>query len=870
MSMIAEWARRVWHFLNRRRFERELEREMASHRAQLQDPRRFGSALRLREQAADVWGWTWVDNLVHDIRYGARQLRQAPAFAALAILTLTLGIGANTAAFSIVNGELFVYPPVHDPRSLRTLDVHDSFSSVTDGRNLPYDAFLSLTEARSFAAAACATGVRPVSIAIDTNTLTVPMQRATGDYFRTLGVNVVQGRSLIAADSLRGAAPVAVISNAMWHRLLGAAPDAIGREITIEGAPVTIVGVTPPGFYVSPAWRRVDVTVAMQPPVLSTPPIGAREEDDGRCHPILRLRAGISDRQAEAETSMLIRPFFTEPSPAFGARRPSRFMVRVTRLGRGIDELDRRRIENEAAAIAAVSFLFATMLLIPCANIAGIMLARTVTRRREITTRLAMGAWRGRIVRQLLTEGLLLSAIAGVLGVLLAHSLFLSLRPPGSGTPVVLDIRVLLYSAGLCLATAVGFVTVPALRATRVDLASTMRDGSGRGFGHAGFTAGKVLTGAQVLLASVLVIGTAVQVRNLIGMMAPRGVEPERVTLIPADIGTRDGAVSYVRRALNELQNVPGVEVASAVGGAGLHAAICDPTLPAERQVVMNDAFANIVAPGFLRSTRIPLTAGRDLRWDEETAVINESLARRLYGETNPIGQTLLLSQCREPLTVVGVVADSNNAVGAGFTGGNGTDPTLYVSLSSGVFDIPLRGVTFFVRAGAAPVPADTLIKAVRDADASVPIFAAQTQAELLARDRLGQRTALSLLAGVSLLAIFQAAFGLYAVLAHFVTRRTAEIGIRSVLGATPGDVIRLVVRQSLAPVGIGLGIAIGLAPVAVSVLAKARLTPPLGAGDQLAVLVPVLALLLAAFAAACGPALRATRIAPSVAVRAD
>src|SRR5688500_3743472 len=190
MSMIAEWARRLWHFLNRRPFERELEREMASHRGQTQDHRPFGTTPRLRQQAADIWGWTWIDNLVHDIRYGARQLRQAPAFAALAILTLTLGIGANTAAFSIVNGELFVYPPVRDPRSLRTLDVHDSFSSVTEGRNLPYDAFLSLTEARSFAAAACATGVRPASIAIDTNTATVPMQRVTGDYFRTLGVNV--------------------------------------------------------------------------------------------------------------------------------------------------------------------------------------------------------------------------------------------------------------------------------------------------------------------------------------------------------------------------------------------------------------------------------------------------------------------------------------------------------------------------------------------------------------------------------------------------------------------------------------------------------------------------------------------------------
>jgi len=868
VSTIREWARRIWYFLNRRRFERELERELASHRAQLEDPRRFGSALRLREQAADVWGWTWIDNLFHDIRYGTRQLRQAPAFAALAILTLTLGIGANTAAFSIVNGDFFADPPVHDPRALRTLALVDVRSSAPARRNVSSDAFLSLVQARSLASSACATDVRPGRIGIGTTTAGLPVQRVTGDYFGTLGVSMVQGRALTVADSQPGAAPVGVIGNRMWHRLFGADPDVIGREITVDEAPVTIVGVTPPGFYASSAWRQVDVTLAMPPTGVSS--TQTPETDEGRCQPILRLRDNVSDAQAQAEIALLMQPFVADQPPAFGARPASRIAVQVKHFGRGIDELDGRRISNEAASIAAVSFLFATMLLIPCANIAGIMLARTVTRRREISTRLAMGAWRGRIVRQLLTEGLLLSSIAGVLGVVLAHLLFLVLRDPGGGTPVVLDVRVLFYSAGLCLATAVGFAMLPALRATRIDLASTMRDGSGGGFGQAGFTAGKVLTGAQVLLASVLLIGTAVQVRSMAGMMAPRGVEPERVTLIPAYFGTRDDAESYVRRALQEVGQVPGIEVASAVGGAGLHAAVCDPNLPAGGAVVLNDAIANIVTPGFLRSTRVPLMAGRDFQWDEKAAVINQSLARRLYGETNPIGKTLLVAQCEEPLTVVGVAADSSNAIGPDFRSGNGTDPTVYLPLSSNVFDLPVRSATFFARAGAARVPADALVRAVRDADPSVAISAAQTQAELLARQQRGLRTALTLLAGVSLLAVFQAAFGLYAVLAHFVSRRTAEIGIRSVLGATPGDVIRLVVRQSLAPVGIGLGIAVGLAPVAVSVLAKARLTPPLDALEQIVVLVPVLALLLAAFAAACGPALRATRIAPAVAVRAD
>src|SRR5688572_9107286 len=182
MPIIGEWGRRIWYFLNRRRLERELEREMASHRAQLEDPRRFGSALRIREQSADVWGWTWIDNLIHDVRYGARQLRQAPAFAALAILTLTLGIGANTAVFSIVNGDFFADPPVHDPRSLRTVALTDAFRSNSNQRNVSHDAFLSLTGARSVVSAACATGVRPARIGIGTTTAGLPLQRVTGDY----------------------------------------------------------------------------------------------------------------------------------------------------------------------------------------------------------------------------------------------------------------------------------------------------------------------------------------------------------------------------------------------------------------------------------------------------------------------------------------------------------------------------------------------------------------------------------------------------------------------------------------------------------------------------------------------------------------
>jgi ABC-type antimicrobial peptide transport system permease subunit len=370
----------------------------------------------------------------------------------------------------------------------------------------------------------------------------------------------------------------------------------------------------------------------------------------------------------------------------------------------------------------------------------------------------------------------------------------------------------------------------------------------------------------QVLLASVLVIGTAVQVRTFVRFMAPRGVDTERVTLIGVDLGRRDDVVPRVRRLVDQLGTIQGVEAAAAVGEAGLGSVICDESRTRGPEVVVN-----LTAPGFLRSIRIPLERGRDFRWDDEqAAIVNRTLARRLFGDADPIGRTLRLWDCQERLTVIGVAADSNNAVGPGFEGGNGTEPTLYVPLSSGVFGNPIGAATLFVRSRTAPLAADTLIRIVREVDAAAEVGMVQTQAQLLAANRRGLQTASSLLVAVTLLAVFQAAFGLYAVLAHFVTDRTAEIGIRAVLGATPTDLVRLVVRQSLTPVGIGLGVAVGLTPVAVSVLTRARLTAPLDAWDQVAVLVPVLALLLAAFAAACGPALRATRIAPSLAVRGE
>jgi predicted permease len=860
MPRSSEWARRVWYFLNRRRLERELEREMASHRAQLEDPRRFGSALRIREQSADVWGWTWIDDLLHDLRYGARQLRRAPAFAAIAILTLTLGIGANTAYFSVINGDFFADAPVRDPGSLRSLEWADP-PLVRRSRAVPYDAFRALTQAQSFASVACATDAELTTIGVGTNTFGGPVQRVTGNYFQTLGITMAQGRSLTAADDRPGAAPAAVISDGMWRRRLDSAPDVIGREITVGGAPVTIVGVTPPGFYARPLWRGVAVTLAMPPP-------GDRD-DDSRCHSIFRLRAGNSDERAQAEAAILIRQFVVDP-PMPSSRFPTRFTVRINRFGRGIDDIDVRSfLEREGAVIAASSFLLATMLLIPCANIAGIMLARAVTRRREISTRLALGAGRNRIVRQLLTEGLLLSSIAGVLGVAVSHILFRMLDDSGSGGPAVVDIRVLLYTAGVCVATATGFALVPALRATRIDLAATLRDIAG-GFGRSRYSAGKVLTAVQVLLASVLLIGTAVQVRALVGALAPRGVEPERVTMLSVDLGNRDSAVTDVRRAIDQLGGLAGVEVASAVNGGGMNVGTCEPGAPQEREPEQPGRL-HFVAPGFLRSTRIPLTRGRDLRWDDDgTAVISQSLATLLSGDRDPIGTTIrLYPHCDTSLTVVGVVADSSNAIGIDFDG-MGTRPTAYVPLSAGLGKFPLRFVTLFVRAQAAPLPTAMLVRAVGETDAAARIDQVETQAQRLERQRQGLRTASSLLAGVSLLALFQAAFGLYAVLAHFVSRRTAEIGVRAVLGATPIDLVRLVVGQSLVPVGVGLGIAVALTPVAVSVMAQARITQPLDAGEQIVLLIPVLALLLTAFAAACGPALRATRIAPSVAVRAD
>jgi predicted permease len=858
MSILGNWGRRVWYLLNRRRFERDLEREMASHRAQLEEPHRFGSTLRLREQSADAWGWTWIDDLARDVTYGARQLRRAPGFAAVSILTLAVGIGANTAIFSVLNGELFGVPPVRDPGSLRTLESNRGTARVT------YEEFLPLTRAQSIEAAACTTGATPSRIGIDEQRASALVQRVTGDYYRMLGVSMALGRPLTVADDRPDAVPVAVISDGAWRRLFASDPDVVGRQLTIGNVPFTVVGVTPRGFYATPRWRRVEITTSMQAPMTLDVPSGdPRKNDDTACQVLVRVRPEVSDKQTDAEAALLLERG-AAARPAAGRSLPGRFTARLRPFGRGIDELDPRDLSREAPTLAAASFLFTAMLLIPCANIAGVMLARAVTRRREIASRLALGASRHRIVRQLLTEGLLLSTIAGLIGVALCQAVWVVMRDQfanGNGPAVVFDARVLAWSAGLCLAATIAFALAPALRATRFEISSTMRDGGTGGVASSRFSAGRMLTALQVVVASVLLIGAAVQARTMLVSMAPLAVEPERVTVIDTGAGTSGSAERYVRDALARLENVAGVARASAMIPTPQNVELCPRDPGSGESVSVTD-----VAPGFFATTRIPMRRGRDFRWnDEDVVVVNEALARRLSGGSDPIGRTLRMWECGERLTVVGVVADSRNAVSPG----SGMMPTLYRPLFSDALET-MDSVRFLVRAGGAPVSAAGLVARLKEADAAVPIDKVQTQADLLAGYMRAQRVVSALLAAVGLLAVFQAAFGIYGVLAHFVNRRTAEIGVRMVLGATSNDVLRLVVRQSLMPVVVGLIIVIGLAPLAIVILERGQFTTPLAARDQVLVLLPVLALLMAAFAAACAPAIRATRITPSIAVRAE
>jgi len=855
--MFARALRRIWYFLNRRRLEQELEREMAAHRAEMGEPRRFGSTVRLREQSADVWGLRWLDEVRRDLRHAARQLRRTPGFTLVAVLTLAVGIGANTTAFGLVKTVFFAEPPVPAPETLRQFEWagHRDFSDA---------AFRFVHDHVSgFQALICVTGQEDATLERHGREEQVKVFRASGEFFRTFGPAMAAGRPLTPADDRVEAPPVSVISYELWQRSFGSEPSAIGSTVTVDELPVTVVGVMRRGFTTSVGRKLPDVLL----------PMAADQSSRERsCRVIGRLSSDRPEELTRQDSERLLRgsglalPIDREPQPLRG-----RLPLTLRRVGRGIDEapLDSRRFAgNDLPQIAGAVFLLLSVLIVPCANVAAMLLARAITRRQEIVARLALGASRARLVRQLLTEGAMLSVLAGAVGVLLSWviwSMTLS-----EATPFAFDLAALAATAATCALATLAFALAPALTATRGDLASQIRESSAGTPGRSRRAPGSWLVALQVVVSCILLAIALLQARSLLTAPAV-AVEPERLLLVDVNRPASDASVGDVDQSLSRLSRVPGV-VSAAASSSELFTSMCEEVDDrAGREIPV---WLWTISPGYFATTKLPILRGREFTPLDSAAaggvaIIDSVLARSLFGRVDPIGRRLPLSGCRRgeaafttgPMMIVGVVAD------------DGESPAIYLPYAQLAPNGPIRAIAFAsirfaVRtAGKAVSLASPVRRAMRQSPGAT-VGAIQTQAERIGRRSGGVRmlTAAYLLLG--LLATAQAAFGLYGTVSHFVNRRTAEIGVRIVLGARTSDVVRLVVWQALTPVVIGLLLGLACSPIVARVMWAARLTSEAGWTELLAIAAIITMVMLSAFAVSAIPARRLSRLDPATALR--
>jgi predicted permease len=812
-----------------------------------------------------------METLFHDLRFGFRRLIKTPSFALIAILSLALGIGANTAVFSLVNLIMFRPLPVANPQEIVSVSAVGKDGELAA---FSYPNYVDFRDRNEVLSGLLVSRFVAVSLSRNGNNEKVWGDLVSGNYFDMLGVKPALGRTFLPEeDKTRLSHPVVVISYSLWQTRFGGDPSVVDSDVLINGRKFKVIGVAPAGFKGTEVIYTPEIYAPFAMQKWIEPESNYLDNRDaGNMFAVGRLKPGVSAARAEASLNLLAAQLAKDfPNENEGLR------IQVVPPGFVIPQLRNAMLGVSAALMGLV----ALVLLIACTNLANLLLARATERGKEIAIRLSIGAGRARIVRQLLTESVMLAVTGGLVGMALARWIIdsiMALKPP-IAIPITLELhvdwRVLVFSMIVSVMTGVLFGLVPALQATKPDLIPALKDvASQSGVRRSLLRSGLVVTQVAVSLLLLIAAGLTLRALQQLRSLNP-GFNPENALMMNFDLSLQgyqpDAGVQFRKQLLNRVESLPGVQSASITDFAPLSMNYSSNQImiegrPQERGVNAPSAMQADVGLKYFETIGTPLVAGRDLNEQDQegktrSVVVNETFARKFFPGANPIenalGKQFRTSQNKDPWQIVGVARD-----GKYWTIGEAPQPFVWYPIGN-----QLAYNYLLVRTSAKP---ETVIGAIRgefrNLDPNLPVTDVKTLTEHMKLSLFPARAFAALLSAFGLLALTLAAIGIFGVMSYAVSQRTREIGVRMALGAGAKDIFKLIVGRGLLLTLIGVGAGLALALVGTRLLSS--LLYSVSAIDPLAFVGVTLLLVAVAFLACFFPARRAMKTDPMVALR--
>lgn len=805
-----------------------------------------------------------MHSFLQDLRFGARMLRKNPGFTLAAIITLALGIGANTAIFTVTSALLLRPFPYNDPQQLVSIDAKDQ----TTDRGITLTRWELIRDRNQSFQSVAVWANDNFNLTGHGEPLQVPVARVSSNFFPLLGVQPQLGRGFTEEEGRPEGKPVVMLSNQLWRTRFASDRNVIGQSITLDTTPYTIIGVLPSDVQF-PFVGEADIWIPRYFEYTLMTPQRLRM-GVGYLGIVARLRPGVTVEHADAELAVLNQQYRAQ-NPTMPDSDPGVMMT--------ANPLRDLVVGDTRKKVWALSIAVGVLLLIACANVAGLLLSRALARRREIAVRTALGASRSVIIRQLLTESMLLSVVAGVLGLGLGWAATRALAAWGSnqlpqGIPVGIDTRVLLFTLLVSLLTGIVFGIFPALQLARINLNTTLRDeGRGTSAGYARAQMKNLLVVSQVALSLLLLIGAGLLLRSFERLLrVDPGFDAQNVLTMNVSLPTvkyskPEQQIMFFDELLRRTSALPGVDNVAISAALPLSWKRITPVLPEGQQEMplAQRPFIDIeaISPQWFRTMKVPLHAGREFTAADnaqapKVVIVNEAFAKRFWPNQNPVGKNIIVGRGPQPSEVVGVAADVKNKGLA-----QDTQVQLYLPFQQ----LPWGNMNLLVRTGPEPHSMASTIRAqVAAVDADQPVTSIQTVEELMDTSRAQPRFTMLLFGVFSATALVLCVIGIYGVLAYTVAQRRQELGIRLALGAERSDILRLVIRQglTLAIIGIAIGLiaALPLTGLMSSFLYR------VGTRDVFTFVLAPAIFVLIALVASYLPARRATKVDPTEALR--